>query len=110
MPKASQPDSPRWEEVLAECEATAAAAERLLDHRAGLTADELWPPAALDLWQLGLPPLPAALRERALAVHRRQQQLQAELSAELTSLACQIQMSSASEPASGPPRFLDRSA
>jgi hypothetical protein len=109
MPEASRPEPPQWEDVLAECEATAAAAEQLLRNRAGLTADALWPPAALDLWGLALPPLPAALRERALAVHRRQQQLQADLAAELASIAYQIQLSSAAEPAAGPPRFLDRS-
>jgi hypothetical protein len=100
----------RWEDVLAHCEATAAAAEALLLSRNGLDVSRFEALTALDLWQLSLPPLPDHLLDRARSIHSRQFALQAKMVAAMTQLQQQIQLTESAEPFDYVARYLDRSA
>lgn len=73
------PQPPTWEQVLADCEAAAAAAEALLAGVPESDPEVVAARAEYDLWQLNLPPLPTELLDRAHAVHQRQQRLEAAL-------------------------------
>ncbi|UQX87947.1 hypothetical protein M6D93_16815 [Jatrophihabitans telluris] len=106
----SSEQSQDWTEVLARCEAAAAEAEALLDHRATFDPDRFAELTAVDLWSLSLPALPDELHERARAVHQRQLSLQADLIAAMTDVRHEIAMFAAAEPPPGPSRYLDRSA
>jgi hypothetical protein len=77
------PHSPTWEEVLAAFEASAAQAESLITNN---PSAPVLPVAAYDVWHLSMPPLPAALRPRAEAIHQRQQLLAERLRASMHSL------------------------
>jgi hypothetical protein len=101
---------PSWDEVLAECEATADEAERLLRSRGALDVEAFASRSAFDLWQLSLPPLPAELTDRARAVHSRQQRIQAELIEAMTGVHQQIVMSSSTSDDRPAAQFLDLSA
>lgn len=101
---------PAWEDVLAQCEATAAAAEALLDSRNGVDISRFEALTAVDLWQLSLPRIPDSLLDRARAVHERQLALQADMIAAMMQVQQQIQMTESAEPYHEVARFLDRSA
>jgi hypothetical protein len=101
---------PGWEQVLADCEASAAEAEELLRSRSKIDPERFQVQREVDLWQLNLPPLPAELVGRARAVHERQLHLQAELVVAMTSVSNQLQLSSDGGPSGQQPLYLDRSA
>jgi hypothetical protein len=101
---------PSWEDVLANCEATADAAQALLDSRNGIDLERFAELAAVDLWQLSLPPLPQDLIERARSVHARQLKLQADLILAMGQVHRQILVTESAEPFDAVAHFLDRSA
>ena len=101
--------SPGWEQVLAECEAAAAAAEALLNAKGELDAETIAAQSALDLWKLNMPPLPDELQDRARAVHRRQLDLQAKLVASMSMIEHQVRFATDGAQSSRKPQFLDRS-
>jgi hypothetical protein len=76
-PAAAASAQPTWEEVLASFEATADAAESLLEPTAEPV--DLAGPVEYDPWQLALPPLPQDLHERARALQVRHEQRAARL-------------------------------
>jgi hypothetical protein len=104
------PTPPTWDEVLAECEAAAEAAEQLLASRFELGSRQPLALAELDLRQLNLPALPLELRDRAHAIHRRQLRLQEELLTAMGSVQREILMNSPDSALRQPSVFLDLSA
>ncbi|MGX7681049.1 hypothetical protein ACSMXN_19345 [Jatrophihabitans sp. DSM 45814] len=101
---------PSWHEVLADCEAAADEAERILASRTQFDPDQFVAKTTFDLWQLNLPPLPLELHARAEAVHARQLRVQADLAAAMISVQQQILMSAAEMPDRHKPMYLDCSA
>jgi hypothetical protein len=99
-----------WSGVLAECEATAAAAEQLLRSRSQFDPDAFAQLTELDLWRLDLGPLPTELLERAQDVHRRQVALAADLVDAMASVQLQIDMTSSTTQLRKTSRFVDRTA
>jgi hypothetical protein len=101
---------PDWSGVLAQCEATAAAAEQLLQSRSQFDPVALAAPAELDLSRLDLGPLPAELLKRAQDVHQRQLALAADLVEAMASVQLQIDMTSSTTQLRKTSRFVDRTA
>jgi len=99
---------PTWEEVLASFERTAEHAEALLatDADPGLAAAVI---TAYHPWQPVLPPLPDALRARAVAAHDRQARLIAALQDAMLTIRRHEQLA-ASTAHSRRSSYLDRTA
>jgi hypothetical protein len=99
---------PSWEDVLASFEATAEQGESLLhkdgDHEAALALMA----AGIDPWQAALPALPADLRDRAEAVHRRQLLLADDLRTAMVSIKRQEQLTTDGAASSRGSVYVDR--
>jgi hypothetical protein len=92
-PTAGAANAPTWEEVLASFEATAEAAEQLLEPSA--TVVDVAGPVEYDPWQLALPPLPVELHARARALQARHDELAARLQRASSALRRQEQFTRA---------------
>ncbi len=103
-------EQPSWEDVLAQCEASAAHAQALLDNRPGLDPETIGQLMSLDLWKLSLSDLPPELLDRARAVHSRSLELQHRLVEGMRSIETQLELLAATETRSSTPRYLDLTA
>jgi hypothetical protein len=109
MPPAPQPDvDPTWDDVLSAFTAQAEAAQALLTSGPN-PVPVATGAVAFDGWQLSMPRMPDDVRDRALALHARQQELVEKLHAAMAAIRQQQNLLDAPATARGPV-FVDQRA